>query len=278
MKIHFGLALDGERARQPANRLSEPLLGPLGFLDLLEGMLGLQTRSVAAAVRIAQYRECLDRANIYPRFYSQSFQTDPLGTTATLLSWRDQWHLHGWSRHFDDNDSPRLRDLDAVEALASVRVAPGIGERLKQLAGKIADKSLPISQVVIYDSAEDLPAGWRNVLRHLPVTYAPALTPIADTTLLGKLQGRLLESLSGNMPAAFPWQPDGSIRVVRAETRLTAARWLADRTPAGKTLIVAQTDAALLDRSLEAAGVPLVGLKEHSAARPHCNCSRLPWP
>lgn len=268
MKIHFGLALDGERARQPANRLGEPLLGPLGFLDLLEGMLGLQTRPVAAAVRIAQYRDCLDRANILPRFYSQSYQTDPLGTAATLLSWRDQWHLHGWSRRFDEGDSPRLRDLDVVESLASVNVEPGIGERLKQLASKIADKSLPISQVIVYDAAEDLPVGWRNVLQYLPVTYTPALIPATDTTLLDKLQNSLLDSLSGGMPAAIPWRQDDSIRVVRAETRLTAARWLANRAPDGNTLIVAQTDAALLDRSFESAGVPLIGLKEHSAARP----------
>lgn len=134
MDIHFGLSLDGQRARRHGNRLGNVVVGPMGLLDILEGMLGLQVQPASSATRIAQYRDCLKRANVIPRFYSESFAVDPLGVAATLLSWRDLWHLHGWCNRFGDAASQRLRDIDDVEALAASAVAPSIGERLRTAA------------------------------------------------------------------------------------------------------------------------------------------------
>lgn len=41
MQITFGLLLDSEHGWRPANRLGDPILGPLGLLNLLETWIGL---------------------------------------------------------------------------------------------------------------------------------------------------------------------------------------------------------------------------------------------
>ena len=96
MKITLGLHLDGEHGWHPANRLGEPIVGPMGMLNLLETRLGLLRAECSHAERIVQYRECLKRCDGPDRFFHASFDVDPLGTAATLLSWRDTWWLHGW--------------------------------------------------------------------------------------------------------------------------------------------------------------------------------------
>lgn len=98
MKITLGLALDGQRAIRPANRLGDTDTGPLGLLGQLETYLGLLTPVAPTAERIVDYRDCLSRALDLTehRFYARSFQADELGTAALLLDWRDTWRLHGW--------------------------------------------------------------------------------------------------------------------------------------------------------------------------------------
>ena len=267
MKIHFGLSLDGQRARQQGNRLGDLVAGPMGMLDVLEGMLGLQAESVSNARRIAQYRDCLERANVVPRFYSRSFAVDALGVAATLLGWRDLWHLHGWNKRFDTSTSRRLRDLDDVETLAAAAVAPSMGERLKVVAGAMTGRRLPIERITLADPLEAFPLRWQAALARLPVESAPEIEPIPDR-LLGQLQRSLIDAHDGKQPEVLPWREDGSLRIVRAETRLAAARWLASELGNGTTLIVAQTDATLLDRTLNASGLPILGLKEQTAFRP----------
>jgi len=97
MQITFGLLLDGEHGWRPANRLGEPILGPLGLLNLLETRLGLLRTECAQAQRVTQYRVCLKRCDTPDRFYHASFGVDPIGVSASLLAWRDAWYLHGWN-------------------------------------------------------------------------------------------------------------------------------------------------------------------------------------
>lgn len=89
MLITFGLHLDGENGWRPANRLGRPMIGPLGLLNLLETRLGLLRADCAHAQRVTQYRECLKQHDTPDRFYHASFGIDPIGATASLLSWRD---------------------------------------------------------------------------------------------------------------------------------------------------------------------------------------------
>lgn len=268
MRIGFGLALDGQRTRQAANRLADLLVGPMGMLDLLEGLLGLQAAPVSGVQRIVQFRECLERAcAAAPGFYDRSLAADSLGTAATLLGWRDLWHLHGWNGRFSPGVSNRLRDLGEVERHAAGTVAPSMGERLQAVVQAMRGRRLPIENVTLYDPLESFPLRWREILGELPVNLA-ADTQADSNTMLGELRRMLIEGESGGRPGELSWRQDGSFRIVRAESRLVAARWLAEEVKTEGALIVAQADATLLDRTFEAAGVPLLGLKEHSAVRP----------
>ena len=114
MKITFGLRLDGEHGWRPANRLGMPVIGPLGLLNLLETRLGLLRAECTQAQRLTQYRECLKRCDTPDRFYHASFEVDPIGASASLLSWRDNWYLHGWNGEVPSGASVRLADLAAV--------------------------------------------------------------------------------------------------------------------------------------------------------------------
>ncbi len=72
-------------------------VGPLGLLNILETQLGLVRERPSQSERIVQYRDCLERCDRADRFFHRTFSTDELGTAATLLEWRDRWHLHGWT-------------------------------------------------------------------------------------------------------------------------------------------------------------------------------------
>lgn len=134
MHLQVGLLLDGQRGHAHVNELDALTTGPLGLLNVLETQLGLLRQEPSGADRVLQFREMLKKLDGPERFYHQSFAVDELGTASTLLAWRDQWHLHGWT-HGNVNplgsaSSRRLRDMADLEAHAHDKLAPGIGERL----------------------------------------------------------------------------------------------------------------------------------------------------
>ena len=267
-RITFGLALDGQRTTQPGNTIGESVVGPLGFLNILETQLGQLALHPSQAERIVQYRDCLARLDTETRFYHRSFETDSLGTAACLLDWRDQWILHGWNGSIGGDAPVRLRDMAEVEALANDTVAPGIGQRLAAVSEQLGVRRADIEEVRLVDGMDAFPARWQAVLAQLPI--APFDLPNGGGQgFLGRLQGVLKVAAAGGQIAKIDWQNDGSVIVVQAETRALAAHWLAplldDACP---TLLVSGTDGARLDATLAAAGRPRQGLKESSAFRP----------
>ena len=78
-RITFGWHLDGQRSTEPRNTLGESIVGPMGFLTLLETQLGLMARHPAQTERIVQYRICLQDLDADRRFYHQSFLVDSTG-------------------------------------------------------------------------------------------------------------------------------------------------------------------------------------------------------
>ena len=157
LRVTFGLHLDGQRAVQPADRLGEITVGPLGLLAILETHLGLLGNQPSRAERIVQYRECLAKADGAARFNHVSFATDPQGVADALLEWRDLWHLHGWDGHFDDVAPARLRDLAAVEEIAARQLAPSLGERLARVRRELDRRTPPIESVRLAEALEALP-------------------------------------------------------------------------------------------------------------------------
>jgi RecB family exonuclease len=269
MHINFGLHLDGQRGWHPSNRLGHQTLGPLGFLTTLETQLGLLRDHPSQSERIVQYRDCLKRCDHPDRFYHRSFATDELGTAATLLGWRDLWHLHGWTGVLDQAASMRLRDMGQVEQLAVETVSPSLGERLALVLRAMQVRRPAIDEVVLADPLAAFPFRWREVLAQLPVQDESQLAAQGEG-LLGELQTRLLRAHAGESTEPLAWRNDGSLTVVQAETCFLSGRWLAGQMAdsARDTLMVAGSDAALFDGLLAANDKPRQGFREASAFRP----------
>ena len=266
MNITFGLRLDGEHGWRPGNRLGMPVLGPLGLLNLLEARLGLLRADCPQAQRMTQYRECLTRCDTPDRFYHASFGIDPIGASATLLSWRDHWYLHGWNGEVPSGASVRIADLAAVEEIARTLLFPSIGERLVHVAESLSRQQSKIEQLELVDPLEAFPKCWRDVLAKLPVQSVRTYGPSADQkTVLGRLQIALKSAHEGKQPLGkIAWTDDGSLRVVRAETGLVAARWVA-RTITSRqeeVAIVAEQGRSLLDATLDAVDLARQGFQD----------------
>lgn len=269
MRINFGLNLDGQHGWHSSNRLGHQTLGPVGFLTTLETQLGLLREHPSQSERIVQYRDCLKRCDHPDRFYHRSFATDELGTAATLLGWRDLWHLHGWSGELDQAVSSRLGDMGDVEQLAMEGVGPSIGQRLVLVLGAMQERRPAIDEVVLADPLAAFPLRWREVLARLTVRDESSLKA-PGVGLLGELQDRLLRAHGGEPTEPLAWRDDGSLTVVKAETRFLSGRWLANQLagPATESLVVAGADAALFDGLLAASDQPRQGFRESSAFRP----------
>lgn len=267
-RITVGWQLDGQRATQATDSLGMPVVGPLGFLNILETQLGLLALHPSQVERIVQYRDCLQKLDNEQRFYHRSFTTDPLGTAAYLLDWRDQWELHGWGGSVSAEAPKRLRDMAEAEFLASTAVSPNIGQRLKAVHKALQHRKPDIEQIHLVDSLETFPARWKTVLAELPIVGPVEMKP-AGQGFLGTLQEQLQAALSGKASKKLAWKDDGSVFVVQAETAALAAHWLSAQLAIDRqTLLVSGTDSARLDAQLAATQLPRQGLKESSAFRP----------
>ncbi len=267
-RITFGSFLDGQRASQPADSLGISVVGPLGFLNILETQLGLLTLHPSQAERIVQYRDCLQQLDSEHRFYHRSFATDPLGTAAFLLDWRDQWCLHGWDGAMTAEAPKRLLDMTELEVLACTAVSPNIGQRLKAVEAALQHRKPDFEEIRLVDLLETFPARWQAVLAALPVV-APVEIEASGHGFLGALQRQLKAAAAGRHQAKISWREDGSVLVVQAETPALAAHWLATQLAVERpTLLVFGGDDARLDAHLATAHLPRQGLKEASAFRP----------
>lgn len=273
MKIRFGINLDGQRGWHGGNSLNEITVGTSGLLGILEPQLGLISDPVPQSRRVVQYLECLKSCDNPKRFYHRSLETDELGTASTLLSWRDQWHLHGWRGVATLIASGRLQDMADVEHVALGKVAPSEGERLDTVIQVMERRTPAISKIILAEPLATYPKRWQQVLSHLPTEFIPLESKSQTGTFLNTLQDRLRRAQAGEAFSTddkLDFQSDGSALIVRAETRLMASRWLAERMGQGISdgVIVASDGASLLDDIMVAAGQARHGLGDSSAYRP----------
>lgn len=268
MLITFGMQLDGQRATRASNRLGALTVGPQGLLDILETQLGLVARQPCAAQRTAAYRDCLAHRDNVQRFYHASFSADELGVAATLLAWRDELYLYGWNGRLDAVASQRLKDLAEVEINAREAVAPSIGQRLHTVATALAVRQPPIKNVLLADDWAVYPLGWQAVLRQLPHQRLEMPTGTAQG-FLGQLQTQLRKSVAGERVTPMPWQDDGTVSVVQAQTRVLAASWLSRSLEQDtQTLLVAGAEGGCLDGHMVGASQARHGLNGSSDLRP----------
>ncbi len=281
MKVRLGRELDGQRADAHRQQLDAITTGPLGMLNLLETQLGLLHPEAPTTERILQYRERLKAIDSPERFYHQSFQVDDLGTAATLLAWRDQWHLHGWGLNgtgLKTAVSRRLRDMSDLEALTQFALEPNIGERLYKVHLAMRVRKPRISSVTLFDELPTWPKTWRDVLQSLPLVTESA-APLWDAdasetaSILQQIQRAFKVLEQGQQPQKLKWQDDGTLCIVQSDTRALAGSWLAGELAgltneqAGNTLLLAP-DASMLDDVLVAAAQARQGFNPSSAARP----------
>jgi hypothetical protein len=272
-RIRFGLDLDGERGWHARDALGESTLGPLGFLAVLETQLGLTRAVPSAAQRILEMRACLADAADGRRFYENSFKFDELGTAATIMDWSDFWFEHGWDGTAPPESTARLRDMSAIATLALTRVFPGMGRRLDDVAAQLLLRRPQIECVQHVEPLEEFPLAWRRVLERLPATPVPAPTIASASpgSLLHALQSAALRTAQNQTVAKLPWRPDGSVRIVRAESTLAAAQWLASQArsaPDADRVFVIEQSGGTLDAALAATDQPLLGASDSSACRP----------
>ena len=188
MNIRLGLQLEGQRGWHASNSLGEITVGTNGMLGILEPQLGLIAESVPQSQRVVQYLDCLKHCDYSNRFYHLSLQTDELGTAATLLSWRDQWYLHGWSGKIEAATSGRLSDMAEVEHVALGKVSPSVGERLNMVIQKMTSRKPAISKVLLTSALALFPQRWQQVLSKLPTEFSPLNTTPNSGLFLYTLQ------------------------------------------------------------------------------------------
>lgn len=278
MHIRLGLYLDGQHgvAFQPA--LDHLTTGPLGMLNVLETQLGLLRLDVPNSDRVLQYRDVLKRLDSPDRFYHQSFAVDALGTAATLLNWRDQWYLHGSSPAAAEillaGGHAKLRDMAAIDLAATQTLAPAIGERLALVSSALPSRKVRIDKVVLCEPLEHWPLAWRSVLAQLNLSaHATDLVRSKDGTMLAEIQKALLTLKREGSAPKIRWRDDGSVALLRSESPLLAANWVADQlrdrnAETCEQVLLCAPEAALLDDVIVAANLPRQGFRESSPFRP----------
>ena len=268
MIVRFGLHADGLDPSPPTTALGDIRLGPRGLLETLESDLGLPPVLDHPAAQVARYRSCLADANDFARFYHASFDVDPIGVARELMRWRGEWYEAGWDGTFETPE-PRLADMAAVEILARERAAPCVGQRLAAVARALETRRAQIERLVLLDDPAELPSAWRHVVEAIGFDLHPGVRPTpraAPDSDLARLQAILADpNATGHL------QGDGTVLVVRAESRDVSARALAEylrEFRAAGPVLIAERDGVVFDRALERSGLPRCGFQHRSRFRP----------
>ena len=273
MEIVFGLQADAgawpDHGGTGSAASGAPVVGPNGFVEILETARGLGAPETPNVVRIAAFEAALEKLDGPPRFWTKSLQVDGWATARTLLRWRDELVDAGWDPAAGWT-SPRLVDLAAADEAGAV-VPPGLADRVGALVEDLATgPSLPIRRIRLIDPRDVHPAGWRRLLDRLEacgvaVEQVPLAPAAPDGTALGLLQRWMTDggSLDG--------EPDGTVTIATSASAALAAevmgQWFAERGDLEAVLIAQDADTHLLDHGLCAAGQPRAGRSRASAHR-----------
>ena len=273
MRMTIELTHFADSPTPPRRRVSvgETLLGPLGFVAVLEQRWGLLGPTVGQALRIGQYVECLRKVDTGKQFYSRSLLTDAWETARALLEWRDTLVLAGW-----DGDpllvGSRIETLAHVEKVAQGILASGFSDRLRALLGALQEPYVSLDWLGAIHLIEPLPdwePWWRKIFTILVgrgVTLSEA--PVPDLVAPGDL-GQAQALLADRVDSAT-YSADGSLSLVRAdgegELAEALATWLQTESNEN-VLVVAEQRSELLDRTLKMAGLPGLGIESPSPNR-----------
>lgn len=248
LRVVFDPAFDGHAWPGPLGGrtvvLGEEWVGPQRLLSRLETELGITVPA----------RFATDRAPFLCRrlaqlegFWSQSFASDPLGTTKRLLADRDVLAMWGW------NGEPAGTRLDALW-IATREALPGLPDRLHRVLQVLQRRRVALASITVFDTIEGLPTLWRRVFVHLEQLGVPIVQrSLPVTTSRGDLQAA--------RGSAFNPVGDGSLQLLRTHGVLAAAEevaaWLAGY-PRLDDVVLIGAD-AILNAELLRHGLPGVG-------------------
>ncbi|TAY41471.1 PD-(D/E)XK nuclease family protein [Rhizobium leguminosarum] len=272
MDVVFGLWADGGASPGHgggvAGALGQPVLGPVGLVDMLETALGLGGPPRPQVVRIAAFQASLEALD-GTYFWSRSLAMDPWSTARMLLVWRDELIGLGWTPDRDWGEV-RLAHL-AVACRQATGVPAGLPDRIVGLLKALEDcKASPPTRIRLIDPVTILVSPLRRLVERLQAlgcvieTIAVSANAPAETAL-GKLQRWMLgapDALEG---------ADGSVTMATASSEPLAAellgQWVAAQAAPGMVLVAQGGDTALLDHGLSGAGQPQAGRSQSSVHR-----------
>lgn len=239
--------------------------GPGQLLRDLELRLGLARDAEPQALRVARWQARVAAVTVNGRYYSRSFEVDPLGTAEALLRLRDQLIEAGWQAQAIEGGGRRLEALHELESLVEPPLPPGKADRLATAERVLAaSPRAPYRELALAESIELWPSRWQSLFRSLerggtvlarlraPAPGAPAASD------LGAIQAVL-----GGGSTTPALRGDGSLVHLTAETSgeaaCAAAAVLAQLHARGAVVLRAG-DAAALDGALLAQGLRTQGV------------------
>jgi ATP-dependent helicase/nuclease subunit B len=273
MHIVFGWKLDGPCHPQAANgataAIGQPVVGPNGFLSLLESALGLIGPHTPAAVRIARYQGRLQSLDDGSRFYSRSFARDAWSTTKQILAWRDELYASGWKGQRIEGAGTRLETLAALEVAEGQPLGSSLGERLRAVLEVLASgREVPIESINVVSYEERLPLMWQRLLARLRENGI-AVRDLEPPSHTGRSDlVAIQEALRGNKATKFAG--DGSLIILDTDDEWQAADAVAAWLVSGdnrETVIVRGTGCPALDAACHRVGLPRPGWTETSPQR-----------
>lgn len=269
-KLHIGLTRSNQTPVPGTSVFKDVRGGPPALLQWLEDQLALKESPPDRLDRVIQYLQLLKKCSD-PSFQN-SFSVDAWSTARYLLNRRDDLMLCGWDGNRKESYPEVVNDL--AEAESDGTVPPGIPDRLIAVKRALdSGQTLPDHTCFLQEPIEQWPALWQDVLNAMNTEVQPAPEPMTEPgTSLYRIQNGLA---SKETPDGI--RTDQTFGLLDVHSRQRACRAISailtgpSRINPNNTVIVCsdQQLAALLERTLKAAGLPGTGtakIQEHQPA------------
>jgi ATP-dependent helicase/nuclease subunit B len=263
MRVLAGLELGGATLTRFDDRdsgqgaIGEVVWGPEQLLRDLELRLGLGTDQESAALRTAKWAERMAPIAPLGRFYSRSFEVDPLGAARAVLALRDRLIAAEWDGQPLAGGGPRLDAIAELEALTTPAAPAGFADRVVAVRRALAScRTRHYAELAFAEPRDLWETTWQGVFRALeragtrPTEDTIALPGADPDSDLGRIQVALRTDVA---LASTSLRGDGSFVLLTAETSWEAARATAAivaALPAERSVIIRENDVAALDNAL----------------------------
>lgn len=142
----------------------------LANLEMRAGLPGVEQPGHVRLQRWSRRLHELDSEVTW--FYSRSYAADPIGTSRTLLAWRDTLVDAGWDGDEIPDGGERLRTLHDLERVGEAPA--GRPDRLRAIETEIRNRRLrPFDAIQLAEPIDDWPGRWRRLFALLEEAGTP---------------------------------------------------------------------------------------------------------